>query len=294
MHVLVTGGTGFIGSALIPELLQRGHQVTVLTRSARAGESGLSYTTDLYAITEPVDAVVNLAGASLADRRWSSRYKQVMRDSRVGLTERLVEWMATLETPPTVLLSGSAIGYYGASDTAVFDERGAPGTGFAADLCRDWEAAAMAANRLHCRVALLRLGVVFDRDGGALEQMMQSFRLGVGSWVGRGSQWLSWVHRADVVAAILFLLSHADATGPFNIVAPGAVTHRQFCDVLASQKPVLFKAGVPAWLMRTMLGEMADELLLNCQRVEPTALREHGFAFTFAQLDAALDDILSR
>lgn len=294
MHVLVTGGTGFIGSALVPELIKRDYLVTVLTRDTQAMRPGMDFVQTLEAIASPVDAVINLAGASLAERRWTEAYKAEMVASRAGLTQGLVAWMKGQACPPGVLISGSAVGFYGTSPDTVFDEHSPPGGGFSAELCQAWESAAGVYEGDAARVATLRLGVVFDRDGGALTEMMRSFRLGVGSWLGSGAQWLSWVHRADVVRAILHLLDDPNARGPFNVVAPMPVTHRDFCKILSARRRTLFNVGVPAPLMRLLLGEMADELLLEGQKVLPTRLLESGYDFRFSSLDSALIDILSR
>ncbi len=269
MHILVTGGTGFIGGALLPALAGRGERVTVLTRQRRPmgqGQGQVAYVNALDDITDPVDAVINLAGASLAARRWTAAYKREIRSSRVDFTQQLVAWMASLETPPKVLISGSAIGFYGASRDARFTESSGGASDFAATLCRDWEQAALAAQSDLTRVVLLRLGVVLDAGGGALTEMMRSFRFGVGSWLGSGSQWLSWIHRGDVVAVILAVLD-THVTGPVNVVAPTPVSHRAFCDALARRRRILFKAGVPGVVMRTLLGEMAESLLLTGQWV---------------------------
>ncbi len=294
MHVLVTGGTGFIGSALLPALKRRGDRITVLSRRSRENTRDVHYVTRLEAIGEPVDAVINLAGASLAEKRWTERYKAEMVASRVGFTERLVNWMQAQAVAPRIFLSGSAIGYYGTSARDTFTEESLPGTGFAAELCQAWESAASVADDGHTRVATLRLGVVFDRDGGALTQMMRSFHLGVGSWLGSGEQWLSWVHRSDVVRALLFMLEDERVNGPVNMVAPNPVTHRQFCEILSARKPTLFNAGVPGFLLRALVGPMADELLLSGQRVLPEKLEALGFEFRFESLDSALIDILAR
>jgi len=275
-------------------LLKRDFQVTVLTRQEQARRPGVDFVRRPEAIGTPVDGVINLAGASLADRRWSEQYKAQIVASRVGLTERLVDWMRGQLNPPKVLLSGSAVGYYGASRELSFDESSLPGRGFSAQLCQAWESAAGVASSPDTRVVSLRLGVVFDRDGGALNEMMRSFQLGIGSWMGDGAQWLSWVHRIDVVRSILFLLDEESASGPYNIVAPLPVTHRDFCGILSARKRTLFNAGIPAPIMRLMLGEMADELLLTGQRVQPDRLLASGFEFRFASLDSALIDILSR
>jgi len=294
MHVLITGGTGFIGKALVPALLAQGTTVTVLSRLPRESSADLRYVTDLGQVKASVDAVINLAGASLADKRWSEAYKAEIVASRVQLTQGLVDWMASLVTPPKVLLSGSAIGYYGHSDDAEFSEQSPAGAGFSADLCQQWESAALRAEAFGTRVVLLRLGVVFDRDGGALDAMMQSFKMGVGSWVGSGKQWLSWVHRWDVVRAIQHLLASEQAVGAYNVTAPHPVTHKVFAKILAARKPTLINIGVPAFAMRLLVGEMANELLLEGQRVLPTRLTDAGFTFNFGSLDSALIDILSR
>ena len=294
MHVLITGGTGFIGSALIPQLLSRGDSVTVLTRQTRSNQKNLCYVNELDHVDQPVDAVINLAGASLAAKRWSASYKAEMVESRVNFTERLVQWLGRQAQIPKVLISGSAIGFYGCSLEQRFTEDFPGGAGFAATLCQAWESAAHVVESESTRLVLLRLGVVFDRDGGALQEMIRSFRLGVGSWVGRGDQWLSWIHRADVVGIILMALDNKAVSGVLNAVAPNPVTHREFCDTLARQKPVVFKLGVPGAVLRLLLGEMADELLLQGQYVDPQALSAVGYNFKFPSLESALTDIVSR
>lgn len=293
MHYLITGGTGFIGTALIDKLLRDDHSVTVLTRQARQDQAPVKFVTSLDSI--PADthfnAVVNLAGASLAGARWSAAYKGEIVSSRLATTERLIELLRRLESPPEVLLSGSAIGYYGHHGNELLSEEGAVVPGFSQDLCKRWEEAAMGASDIGTRVCLLRLGVVLDRDGGALEEMAKSFQFGVGSWIGSGKQWLSWVHRRDVVAAIIFLQQRSDLSGPFNMTAPEPVTSRGFCKAMQGHKSTLFSAPVPAPVIRLLVGEMADELLLNGQRVVPARLEAAGFRFALPTLDTALGDI---
>jgi uncharacterized protein (TIGR01777 family) len=294
VHILVTGGTGFIGSALLPALRAASHTVTVLSRSPRADSDGLSYVSALEAVAAPVGAVINLAGASLADRRWSASYKRELRDSRIGTTEALGAWLATQDRAPDVMLSASAIGYYGAGGDEPFDEERGPGQGFAAQLCRDWEQAAHGAAPAQTRLCLLRLGVVFDRDGGAYEQMARPFRLRFGNWIGDGGQWLSWVHRHDVVAAMLFLLERGDVDGAVNITAPEPVTSRGFCAAMQSVHRSVLSMPVPAAVMRLALGEMADELLISGQRVEPRRLLSAGFQFRYPALEEALPELEKR
>ena len=208
MHILITGGTGFIGSRLVEKLSSHGHSITVLSRRSLAGSQGLSYidSLDRIDVDEEIDAVINLAGASLADHRWTARYKKEILASRLDTTRRLLETMGRLKRPPASLLSASAIGYYGHHGDELLYEDGASTPGFAQDLCSQWEALALEAGELGIRVCLLRLGVVLDADGGAFTQMARPFRMGVANWLGDGGQWLSWIHREDVIAAIEFLL----------------------------------------------------------------------------------------
>ena len=294
MHILVTGGTGFIGGALLPELLSRGYRMTVLTRGSYCDSAAVRYVNDLDAVEGKVDAVINLAGAGLAARRWSKSYKREIVDSRVGLTQHLVAWLERQQSRPQLLISGSAVGFYGKSLTQAFTEDSGPGEGFSAELCRQWEAAALTAESFIPQVALLRLGVVLDHGGGALQEMLKSFQFGIGSWLGSGNQWLSWIHRRDVVNAICFLLETPGIQGPFNLTAPRPVTHEELCSVAKEFKWTLFSAGVPSPVMRLLVGEMADELLLNGQWVEPQRLRQLGFVFEYPQLRDALENILRR
>ncbi len=294
MHILVTGGSGFIGQHLLPLLRERGHEVVVWSRTRAGSDRGVTFVRQLEDIKTPVDAVINLAGASLAARRWSKAYKAEMRASRVGLTERLLQWMARQESPPSVLLSGSATGFYGTDTPDACNETVGVGTGFAATLCADWEAIAERAAELSCRVVRLRLGVVLAAKGGALPQMTQSWRAGVGSWLGSGTQWLSWIHIHDAVAAIDFLLHNPQANGAFNIVAPEPITHRELAAACSRRRWTLLKVGLPALPMRVLLGEMADEILLRGQRAIPSGLQHAGFRFEYETIDAALEDLWAR
>jgi uncharacterized protein (TIGR01777 family) len=294
MHILMTGGTGFIGGPLCQQLLGEGHQLTLLTRQSLADTQGCRYIASLDDIDsqEGIWAVINLAGASLAERRWSEAYKREILASRLETTRALLQLMQRLEQTPEILLSASAIGYYGHHGDEELSESGGTNPGFAQDLCQQWEQLALTARDMGVRVCLLRLGVVLDSGGGAFSQMARPFSFGVANWLGSGEQWLSWVHREDVVRAIQFLLQHADLQGPFNITAPQAVTSRGFCEAMKRHKRTLLTAPVPAAVMRLMVGEMAQELLLNGQRVVPAALRQAGFSFNYPDLDTALTDII--
>ncbi|NQX88733.1 MAG: TIGR01777 family protein, partial [Halioglobus sp.] len=207
-------------------------------------------------------------------------------------TRGLLELLYRLEVKPRSLLSGSAVGYYGHHGDEVLDESGACSPGFSQDLCQQWEQMASRAMEQGVRVCLLRLGVVLDRGAGAFPRMALPFRLGLGHWMGGGRQWLSWVHRRDVVRAILFLLQRPELDGAFNVTAPYPVTSRGLNDAIKRHRRIIFSAPVPSGIMRAALGEMADELLLNGQKVLPVALQQAGFTFDFPTLDAALPTLL--
>ncbi len=290
MQILVTGGTGFIGQALVPALLAAGHTVIILSRGTHPDRAGIRYLQSLDAITgdEIIDAVINLAGASLAGRRWNAAYKNEIVASRIDTTQSLLDLFQRLERAPGVLLTASAIGYYGASDATALNESAPPGEGFSADLCRQWEQLASSAEAMGVRVCFLRLGVVLAAGGGALTEMARPFRLGVANWIGDGSQYLSWIHRDDAIAAMLFLLQDTSLSGPFNLTAPAPVTSRELCDALKRQLRTLVTLPMPAPVMRMMVGEMADELLISGQRVMPAALSAAGFTFQHGDIDSAL------
>jgi hypothetical protein len=238
------------------------------------------------------EVVVNLAGASLAGKRWTAAYKKTLVDSRVEGTRTLVEWMCSLPTAPRVLLNASAIGFYGPRGSEQLDEDAAPGSGFASELCRAWEARALEAAQAGVRVCLLRLGVVLDAEGGAFAQMAQPFRMGIASWPGGGRQYLSWIHRADAVAAFDFLLQQETMSGPVNVTAPEPVTQRDFCAAMRMHFRTLPGMPVPGAVMRLLLGEMADELLLTGQRVLPRRLQSAGFSWQHPAINTALEAIL--
>lgn len=240
------------------------------------------------------DAVINLAGEPLAAGRWTDARKQRFRASRIGITEQIHAWIAQqpAEQRPRVLVSGSAVGYYGERGDAVLTEADGPGDDFSATLCRDWEAAAMAIAALGPRVSCVRTGIVLDRDGGALARMLPAFRLGGGGPFGNGRHWMSWIHRADMVGLLQWLLEHGQA-GAYNATAPTPVTNAEFARTLAGtlHRPALL--ALPAGVLRLGFGEMAD-LLLVSQRVLPQRALDAGFQFQYVRLDAALRAILQR
>ena len=292
MHILMTGGTGLIGTATCTALHTAGHRLTILTRRARPATDEATYVTALADCAEPVDAVINLAGAGLADRRWTSAYKRQIVSSRVDLTRELVVWLGECEQPPSRLISASAIGYYGADEAQTFTESGEPGTGFSAALCQSWEEEASRAAEFGTQVSLLRLGVVLAREGGALGKMTQSFRVGVESWLGSGEQWLSWIHLEDAVRVIQHVLDLEHPARIYNTVAPEPARHRELAHEAGRQSNTWLKIGVPGFAAKIMAGEMAEELLLSGQRVLPAKLLEDGFQFHYPNLEAALADLM--
>ncbi|MFI8717183.1 TIGR01777 family oxidoreductase [Stenotrophomonas sp. NPDC077464] len=291
MDILITGGTGFIGQRLCQRLLAAGHRVTVLTRSpGRSGQAGVQYVGVLGDVG-PVHAVVNLAGEPLVEGRWSPARKQAMLASRIGTTQALLDWMRGLPTRPQVLVSGSAIGYYGPRDGTALEESASPGHDFAAMLCRHWEAEAAKAEDLGVRTCVVRTGIVLDRDGGALARMLPPFRLGLGGPMGDGRQWMSWIHRDDLVGLILWLLADPEARGAFNGTAPGAVTNAAFARTLADVLGRPAWVRTPAFALKLGFGEMAG-LLLTGQNVVPARALQEGYRFRHPTLDGALRAIL--
>lgn len=294
MRILITGGSGFIGQALCRSLLADRDEVVVLTRDAQRARTRLPAEVALIERLRDageVDAAVNLAGANLAGRRWTAARKQTIRESRLGTTRSLVDWMAAREHKPRVLVSGSAVGWYGARGDEALDEDAAPGSDLAAQLCRDWESEADAATVLGVRVCRVRTGIVLDADGGALAKMLLPFRLGLGGRFGDGRQWMSWIARADIVGLILWLIRTESAHGAYNATAPAPVTNADFSAALAAalHRPALLP--VPAFALRAMLGEMAD-LLLTGQRVMPVRAQAQGFRFRYSDLFSVLRQIV--
>lgn len=296
-QILVTGGSGLIGSALTRTLIKRGYRVIILSRrpvevGKRFGD-GVTVVGNLNQIDDShsIDRVVNLAGAQIVGKRWSKSRKKTLWQSRIDLTRELVNFMARRPTPPEVLISGSAIGYYGDSEDRVLDESAAPGNDFGAKLCVAWEQEALRAEQFGSRVCLIRTGLVLSTDGGMLEQMLLPFKLCLGARLGDGTQWMSWIHIADEVAAIVHLLESEHHSGPFNLTAPTPVTNRKFTQSLGTtlNRPTLL--AIPEILIKLGLGESAL-LLLGGQRAKPQQLMNTGFEFRHSGLDAALAHLL--
>ena len=297
MHILITGGTGLIGRQLCKALLAQGHELTVFSRNPAsvpvkcgAGVHAMAAFGEWHP-GQTFDAVINLAGEPIVDARWTARRKRVLWESRVTLTKELVRHIAAAGHKPTVLLSGSAVGYYGDRGDAALDETADAGEDFAAQLCKAWEDAARGAEQAGVRVCLLRTGLVLSNDGGLLGRMLLPFKLGLGARLGDGKQWMSWVHIDDYVAMLLGLLSDAQASGPYNMTAPQPVTNAGFTAALAKvlHRPALFAA--PAPLLKLAMGERAS-LLLEGQKVLPGRMSAAGYRFKFSYLADALGNLL--
>lgn len=298
MNILITGGTGFIGSALTKRLVEQGHAVTVLSRSpdkvakiCGSGVNALSNLADLKA-EDSYQVIVNLAGAPIFDARWSEARKQLIRDSRIGLTDQLIACIARMTVKPELLISGSAIGYYGDQGSTVLTEKSIPYEDFSHRLCADWEAAAQQAGQFGVRVCLTRSGLVIADGGGFLQRMLPAFRLGLGGRLGSGRQWISWIHRQDWINIALTMMADSTMSGAYNLTAPHPVSNAEFTKILAAclNRPALLT--VPDWLLKPLLGEMS-QLLLGSQRVLPDRLLTQGFEFQYDSLNAALDEALS-
>jgi len=297
MKILITGGTGLIGRRLCKALLAKGHELTVLSRkpetvTVKCGAAVQAIATlDEWHADTVFDAVINLAGEPIVDARWTEERKQRLWQSRVSLTEALIQCIANATHKPSVLLSGSATGFYGDSGDTILEESRLPATDFGGQLCSAWESVAQTADAFGVRVCLLRTGLVLDSAGGLLGRMLLPFKLGLAARLGDGKQWMSWIHVDDYVAIVLLLLENQQATGAYNMTAPEPVTNSEFTQTLAQvlHRPALFVA--PAFLLKLLLGEMSV-LLLGGQRALPTKLQTLGYDFTYANLETALKSLL--
>jgi uncharacterized protein len=299
-RILVTGGTGFLGTPLCRHLIAGGHQLTIITRDkTRASvlfDGGVRLIAKISELQQEdiFDIIINLAGEPVS-QRWTKANMHRMRDSRLQMTSELVEWCTTKTQKPRCMIQASAIGIYGTSETATFIEdspRSMEKTGlFPRELCEDWEEVAKEFTALGIRTCRLRIGVVLGIDGGALSQMLIPFDLGIGGRMGNGRQWLSWVHKEDVLRAILHCIDHEGCNGAYNITAPQPVTNTDFSAALgkAMRRPAFLP--LPAFQINLLFGAMGKALLLSGQRVLPKRLQESGFQFRHPQADGALENI---
>ena len=301
MNVFITGGTGFVGTTLSEKISTLGHGVTVLTRAAvpeGKGRGGVRYVTGDPTQTGPWqeaveghDVFINLAGASIF-KRWTREAKQLIRDSRIKTTRNLVHAISRASPEGAVLLSTSAIGYYGFRGDEALDEQSTPGDDFLADLSREWETEALQAAQSGVRVVICRFGIVLGAGGGALAQMIPVFKKGLGSPLGSGKQWFSWIHEQDLVNIYLFLLDKPGVSGPVNCSAPHPVRNEALTKALAHAmgKPT-FMPAVPGFMVKIMMGEFGA-VLLEGQKVMPKRLLALGYPFRFPRIETALQDLL--
>jgi len=303
MRVLITGATGLVGRALVGSLKRDGHYVCRLLRKKSEEGQETKHGCDVDwdpksgtfgSAADNADTVVNLAGAPIADGRWTDDRKEVLRNSRVETTRGLVAAMEKMSPRPRVLVSASAIGYYGNRDAEILIEASGPRESFLSRLAEEWEAEALKARSLGIRVVLVRFGIILAKEGGALPPMMVPFKIGAGGKLGDGTQWMSWIALEDVVRILRFVIENESISGPVNVVAPQPVTNLQFTEILAKQmhRPKFFAA--PKFALQTLLGEMADDMLLASQRVAPEVLQKNGYQFVHTDLRSALAAILRK
>jgi hypothetical protein len=302
MKIVVTGGTGFVGRALLARLVSEHHEVVALTRTPASQRAGLPERVTVApwdgqtagpwaAHVDGADAVINLAGEPLDARRWTPAQKERIIGSRVGAAGALREAIERAAKKPAVVVSASGVDYYGPVESGEVREDAPPGEGFLAGTCVRWEHAALSIGSAGPRIVILRCGVVLGKGGGALRKLVLPFRLFVGGPLGSGRQWFPWIHRDDLVSIILFVIARKDARGPFNVVAPESVTMKTFCAVLGKVLHRPSWAPVPGPALRVALGEMAGMVLTGRQAV-PAKLQELGYTFRFPALVPALTDIL--
>jgi len=298
MKILISGSHGLVGSALVSSLRGSGHEVFALVRRASNSQSEVEWYPERGSLAlarlEGMDAVVHLAGESIAAGRWNEARKQRIRESRVKGTTVLSEALSNLKHPPRTLISASAIGYYGNRGDLILTEQSAAGNDFLAGVCVEWERATEAAREQGIRVVLARFGIILSTGGGALKKMLPPFRMGVGGRIGNGRQWMSWIALDDVIDGLEFALNNDSLQGPVNFVAPNPVRNAEFTKTLgkALSRPTIFP--IPEFGVRLAFGEMADALLLSSQRVEPTQLASAGYQFKYAELARALSRVIEK
>ena len=294
--ILVTGGSGFIGRNLCKRLVDKLEQLIVLSRNpveaAKVLPNSVKIISDLTQINQPVDILVNLAGEPIADKRWSEKRKAAISQSRIYNTQLLFEHFKASDTSPSVVISGSAVGYYGGglANNESVTENGAVEPNFSSKLCADWENAAQLFDQLGSRVCLLRTGIVLGEQG-ALSKLLPAFRLGLGGPIATGKQWMPWIHIEDMVEIIIYAIQN-DIDGPINCTAPQPVTNREFAKTLGKvlKRPAV--APMPAPMVKLLFGQMGDELMVQGQSVIPQKLQQKGFQFKYSHLESALVEII--
>jgi uncharacterized protein (TIGR01777 family) len=295
MNLLITGGTGFIGSALCARLLEEKHHIVVLSRYPEAIKLPIKAVTDLEQLTDDdiFDVVINLAGEPIANKRWSDQQKQHIFSSRIDTTETLIAYFKKSKNKPKLLINGSAIGYYGIGRTNdAIDEKAGGDDSFSSQLCQKWEATALAAEALGIRTCLLRTGIVIGKNGGALNKMLLPFKMGLGGRIGHGKQWMPWIHLDDLVGIILYCINHDNLKGAINGTSPNPVINQVFTKTLgtALKRPTIFP--MPKMVVQLLMGQMGEELLLAGKRVLPRKILDAGYNFQYKKLENALKDVI--
>lgn len=299
-RVLLTGGTGFIGTKLTQELLSLNCDLTILTRNLNAVSDSfkekINFITDFSQISNDskFDVIINLAGEPLAKKRWTEKRKAIFIESRLTTTSNICELIERLQHKPEVLINGSAIGYYGPNQDDTLDESGRIVDCFSHDLCRRWEEQALKAESSHTRVCLLRTGIVLGDNGGPLAELRLPFEFGVAMQISDGKQWMSWIHRDDLVSIIIFAMNESTISGPINGTAPNPVTNEGFTDLLNLHFKTFLKIKFPRKLLSLVVGELADEVLITGQKVIPSKLENSGFIFKYPQLTSALTELIGQ
>lgn len=298
MQILITGGTGFIGDFLCERLAKDGHYLTLISRSPdkyteenAKNKSYISWGSNLAKVMDKTDVVINLAGENLFGKRWTDEVKKRLYNSRIDLTNKLVDAIDESSTPPELLISASGINYYGDSGDKILTESSDPGDDFLANLCIDWEAAALRAEKKGVRVAIPRIAPVLEDGGGMIEKMKLPFAFFVGGALGSGTQYLSWIHMYDMISALVYPIENSELSGPYNAASPNPVQMNEFAKTMGKvmNRPSLFK--VPEFVLDTVLGEAATPVLASL-RIQPKVLQQAGFEFEFEDLEIALADIL--
>ncbi|CAC9605513.1 Cell division inhibitor Slr1223 (YfcH in EC), contains epimerase/dehydratase and DUF1731 domains [uncultured Gammaproteobacteria bacterium] len=295
MNILITGGTGFIGSALCAHLLKENNKIVILSRYPEKIKHPIKAIADLSDLQDSdiFDVVINLAGEPIANKRWSSKQKNQIFSSRIDITEKLISYFEKLDNKPKLLISGSAIGYYGVGKTDnIIEEKEGGDNSFSSELCQKWEAVALKAEKLGIRTCLLRTGIVLGKNGGALSKMLFPFKMCLGGIIGHGKQWMSWIHIDDLTGIILYCINHDNLKGAINGTSPNPVTNKEFTKTLGMtlKRPTIFP--MPAIVVKLLMGKMGEELLLAGKKITPKKVLDAGYKFTYKTLEEALTNIV--
>jgi len=297
-NILITGGSGFIGKRLVQVLLTLNHDITLLSRNISAAvtefKGKVTLITDFIEIDDnsQFDIIINLAGEPLAQGRWTNKRKEKFIKSRLAITSHICKLIKRLKHKPELLINGSAIGYYGPHKSDFLDEGGSVVDCFSHELCRRWEEQALKAETSKTRVCLLRIGIVLGQNGGPLAELSLPFEYGISMQISNGQQWMSWIHRDDLIAITLHIMNQSDFHGAVNATAPNPVTNKGFADTLSRYIKTFVRIRVPGKLLSLMVGELADEVLITGQRVIPAKIQNNGFTFKYPELHTAFDELI--